>query len=61
MSIPLYSYEVALLDFISEKRALRLENAGIANLRCLPNGRISKGGHHPCVRAKSTAVTNVES
>jgi hypothetical protein len=32
MSIPLYSYEFALLDFISEKRALRLENAGLAKL-----------------------------
>ncbi len=32
MSIPLYSYESALLDFISEKRALRLENAGLAKL-----------------------------
>jgi hypothetical protein len=32
MSIPLYSYEFALLDFTSEKRALWLENAGLAKL-----------------------------
>ena len=32
MSIPLYSYEFALLDVINEKRALRLENAGLAKL-----------------------------
>ena len=32
MSIPLYSSDFALLDFINDKRALRLENAGLAKL-----------------------------
>ena len=32
MPIPLYSHDFAVLDFINEKRALRLENAGLAKL-----------------------------
>jgi hypothetical protein len=30
MSVPLYSSDLALLDFISDKRALRLEDCGLA-------------------------------
>ena len=30
MSVPLYSSDFALLDFISDKRALRLEDCGLA-------------------------------
>jgi hypothetical protein len=32
MPIPLYSHDFAILDFISGKRALRLETAGLAKL-----------------------------
>jgi len=32
MSVPLYSSDLALLDVISEKRALRLEGCGLAKL-----------------------------
>ena len=32
MSVPLYSSDLALLDVISEKRALRLEDCGLAKL-----------------------------
>src|SRR5664279_1722133 len=32
MPIPLYSHDFAILDFINEKRALRLEKAGYAKL-----------------------------
>ena len=32
MSVPLYSSDLALLDVISEKRALRLENCGLAKV-----------------------------
>ena len=42
MSIPLYSYEFALLDFINEKRALRLENSGLAQVGA-PQGASQPG------------------
>jgi len=32
MSVPLYSSDLALLDFISDKRALRLEDCGLAKV-----------------------------
>lgn len=32
MSVPLYSSDLALLDVISEKRALRLEDCGLAKV-----------------------------
>jgi hypothetical protein len=42
MSIPLYRYDFALLDFIGQRQALRLERDGCAKLIRHKKGRIAR-------------------